>query len=146
MNLVDEDDTPVGGTSELVLGVDEYQAVLGGDLLTTDKCMTYEHYHEVKRGTADRSYGVQVARLAGLPQVVVERAKVVLDALEKGEREGGGSRKAVIDDLPLFSATPAPAPVKPKDSEVEDRLKTVLPDELTPKEALALIYELRDLL
>ncbi len=102
--------------------------------------------HEVKRGTADRSYGVQVARLAGLPQVVVERAKVVLEALERGEREGGGSRKAIIDDLPLFAATPAPKPMVAKDSEVEGRLKDVLPDELTPKEALALIYELRDLL
>jgi DNA mismatch repair protein MutS len=101
--------------------------------------------HEVKRGSADRSYGVQVARLAGLPQVVVERAKVVLEALEKGEREGGTSRKAIIDDLPLFSATPAPAPMKTKKSLVEERLKGVLPDELTPKDALALIYELRDL-
>jgi DNA mismatch repair protein MutS len=99
--------------------------------------------HEVKRGTADRSDGVQVSRLAGLPQVVVERAKVVLEALERGEREGGGSRKAIIDDLPLFAATPAPPPMKTKVSEVEERLKDVLPDELTPKEALALIYELR---
>ena len=97
--------------------------------------------HEVKRGTADRSYGVQVARLAGLPQVVVDRAKVVLEALEKGEREGG--RKAFVDDLPLFAAMPAPPPVKQQVSEVEARLKAVLPDELTPKEALALIYELR---
>ena len=97
--------------------------------------------HEVKRGTADRSYGVQVARLAGLPQVVVGRAKVVLEALEKGEREGG--RKAFVDDLPLFAAMPAPPPVKHQVSEVEARLKGVMPDELTPKEALALIYELR---
>ncbi len=97
--------------------------------------------HEVKRGTADRSYGVQVARLAGLPQIVVDRAKVVLEALEKGEREGG--RKAFVDDLPLFAAIPAPPPVKHQPSEVEARLKAVLPDELTPKEALALIYELR---
>ncbi|MFU8822727.1 DNA mismatch repair protein MutS [Yoonia sp.] len=97
--------------------------------------------HEVKRGTADRSYGVQVARLAGLPQVVVERAKVVLEALEKGEREGG--RKAFVDDLPLFSAMPAPKSVKQEPSQVEARLKDVMPDELTPKEALALIYELR---
>ena len=101
--------------------------------------------HEVKRGTADRSYGVQVARLAGLPPVVVERAKVVLEALEKGEREGGTARKAVIDDLPLFSATPAPAPVKPKSSEVEARLKDVHPDTLTPREALDLIYELTEM-
>ncbi|MFN3662618.1 DNA mismatch repair protein MutS [Yoonia sp.] len=97
--------------------------------------------HEVKRGTADRSYGVQVARLAGLPQVVVDRAKVVLEALEKGEREGG--RKAFVDDLPLFAAAPAPPPAKQQTSQVEARLKGVMPDELTPKEALALIYELR---
>uniref|UniRef100_UPI0040484292 DNA mismatch repair protein MutS n=1 Tax=Yoonia sp. TaxID=2212373 RepID=UPI0040484292 len=102
--------------------------------------------HEVRKGTADRSYGVQVARLAGLPQVVVERARVVLEALEKGEREGGAARKAIVDDLPLFSATPTPAVAPVKPSDVEDRLKAVLPDELTPREALALIYELRGLL
>ena len=101
--------------------------------------------HEVKRGTADRSYGVQVARLAGLPPVVVERAKVVLEALEKGEREGGTTRKAVIDDLPLFSATPAPMPSKPKSSQVEARLKDVHPDTLTPREALDLVYELTEM-
>ena len=95
--------------------------------------------HEVKRGTADRSYGVQVARLAGLPTAVVERAKVVLKALEKGEREG--QQKAVIDDLPLFNVTPTPAP-----SEAEARLKEILPDDLSPKEALDLIYELRSLI
>ncbi|MEL6840389.1 MAG: DNA mismatch repair protein MutS [Pseudomonadota bacterium] len=100
--------------------------------------------HEVRRGTADRSYGVQVARLAGLPPVVVERAKVVLEALEKGEREGG-AQKAIIDDLPLFAATPAPQPVTANASEVEIKLRDILPDELTPKEALSLIYELRDL-
>ncbi|MEO8241788.1 MAG: DNA mismatch repair protein MutS [bacterium] len=99
--------------------------------------------HEVRKGAADRSYGVQVARLAGLPSAVIERAKVVLKALEAGEREG---KKAVIDDLPLFRAVvPQAARVEPKTSAVEDRLKTVLPDELSPKQALALIYELRDL-
>ncbi|MEJ6403296.1 DNA mismatch repair protein MutS [Yoonia sp. 2307UL14-13] len=101
--------------------------------------------HEVRRGTADRSYGVQVARLAGLPPVVVERAKVVLEALEKGEREGGGAQKAIIDDLPLFSAVAAPVVAPPKESAVEGRLKDVLPDELTPREALELVYELRGL-
>ena len=101
--------------------------------------------HEVRRGTADRSYGVQVARLAGLPMSVVERARVVLEALEKGEREGGTRRQALIDDLPLFAAAPVvarPAPVV-RESAVEGRLKGVLPDELTPKEALALVYELK---
>lgn len=102
--------------------------------------------HEVRKGTADRSYGVQVARLAGLPQSVVDRARIVLDALEKGEREGGTARKALIDDLPLFAATP-PVPAAPsKSSDVEERLKDVLPDTLSPREALDLIYELKDLL
>jgi DNA mismatch repair protein MutS len=80
--------------------------------------------HEVRRGAADRSYGVQVAKLAGLPASVVERARVVLDALEKGEREGHGKREAFIDDLPLFAATPAPvsAGTEPKSSKIEDRL------------------------
>jgi len=101
--------------------------------------------HEVRRGTADRSYGVQVARLAGLPSPVVERARVVLEALEKGEREGGLARQALVDDLPLFSArpvTPAPAPL-PASSALRDRLAGILPDELTPRQALDLIYELK---
>ncbi|RYH04612.1 DNA mismatch repair protein MutS [Salipiger sp. IMCC34102] len=101
--------------------------------------------HEVKKGTADRSYGVQVARLAGLPPAVVARAKVVLDALEKGEREGGAARKAVIDDLPLFAATPPPAPSPAKRSAVEDRLRDIHPDELTARDALNLLYDLKDL-
>ena len=101
--------------------------------------------HEVRKGAADRSYGVQVARLAGLPASVIERAKVVLEALESGEREGGSRQKTLIDDLPLFRATPVQAlPVK--SSVVEDRLKNVLPDEMSPKEALALVYELRGMI
>jgi len=102
--------------------------------------------HEVKRGTADRSYGVQVAQLAGLPETVIARARLVLDSLEKGEREGSGSKKTLIDDLPLFSATPVAKIEKPKASEVEARLREVLPDELTPRDALRLIYELQALL
>jgi DNA mismatch repair protein MutS len=103
--------------------------------------------HEVRKGAADRSYGVQVAKLAGLPASVVERARVVLEALEKGEREGGTATKTLIDDLPLFSATPAVAraPV-PKSSQVEDRLARLHPDELSPRDALNLIYELKALL
>ncbi|MGJ8582856.1 MAG: DNA mismatch repair protein MutS [Marinosulfonomonas sp.] len=102
--------------------------------------------HEVRKGSADRSYGVQVARLAGLPQSVVDRARVVLDALEKGEREGGARQKTLIDDLPLFSVTATPAPTQPSGpSELEEKLAKILPDELTPKQALSLIYELKDL-
>ncbi len=101
--------------------------------------------HEVKRGAADRSYGVQVAQLAGLPPSVVARARDVLDMLEKGEREGG-NQKAIIDDLPLFAASPAPAP-RPAagPSPVDEKLNTISPDELTPREALDLLYELKGL-
>ncbi len=102
--------------------------------------------HEVRKGAADRSYGVQVAKLAGLPAVVVERARVVLDALEKGEREGGGKQKALIDDLPLFSMAAASAPVPRRATSLaEEKLAGIHPDELTPKEALQLIYELKAL-
>ncbi len=105
--------------------------------------------HEVQKGAADRSYGVQVARLAGLPAAVVDRAKVVLEALESGERLGGARPKALIDDLPLFSvaqsAPPAPRVVA-KESAVESRLKEAHPDDMTPMEALRLVYELRELL
>jgi len=102
--------------------------------------------HEVARGTADRSYGVQVARLAGLPQAVIDRARVVLEAREEGDREGG-RRETLVDDLPLFAARPpAPEPPATKSSPVEARLAEVLPDGLTPREALDLIYDLKRLL
>ncbi|MBO9399429.1 DNA mismatch repair protein MutS [Shimia sp. R9_3] len=101
--------------------------------------------HEVTQGAADRSYGVQVAQLAGLPAAVVSRARVVLDALEKGEREGQ-AQKALIDDLPLFAATPAPAPSAPAGpTPLQEKLADVHPDTLSPREALNLIYELKDL-
>ncbi len=102
--------------------------------------------HEVRKGAADRSYGVQVARLAGLPPAVVERAKVVLDALEKGEREGGTRKHALIDDLPLFSAAPV-APPRPArgPSQIEERIAALHPDEMTPLEALAALYDLKSI-
>ncbi|MFO6465091.1 DNA mismatch repair protein MutS [Jannaschia sp. KMU-145] len=99
--------------------------------------------HEVHDGAADRSYGVQVAKLAGLPDAVVGRAREVLDALEAGEREGGS--KAVIDDLPLFSVTPSPPRAAKAENAAEIRLRDVMPDTLTPREALDLIYELKGL-
>ena len=102
--------------------------------------------HEVREGAADRSYGVQVARLAGLPPSVIERAKIVLEALEQGDREGG-KQATLIDDLPLFRAAPPPSPPqKQKASVVEERLKAVHPDELTPMEALKLVYEIKGLM
>jgi DNA mismatch repair protein MutS len=93
--------------------------------------------HEVVPGTADRSYGIHVAKLAGLPDAVVNRAEEVLRALEEGRE--GHKPLARIDDLPLFGAT---API-PKGSAVEDALKAIEPDALTPKQALELLYDLK---
>ncbi|MBT3466565.1 MAG: DNA mismatch repair protein MutS [Rhodobacteraceae bacterium] len=100
--------------------------------------------HEVKKGAADRSYGVQVAKLAGLPDAVIARARVVLETLEKGEREGGTTQKTLFDDLPLFASTPPPVPVKVEASPALDLLGDILPDELSPKQALDLIYKLKE--
>ena len=102
--------------------------------------------HEVAPGAADRSYGIHVAQLAGLPQAVVTRAEEVLEVLEKGEQSGAVTRLA--DDLPLFAsapARPASGSAKAKESEVEKALEAINPDELTPKQALDVLYELRRL-
>jgi len=98
--------------------------------------------HEVIDGSADRSYGIQVARLAGLPDAVIARARQVLDQLESQNRDSGTS--TLIDDLPLFSVAPA-SQAPQKSSPAAERLTEIHPDDLTPKEALELIYELKKL-
>jgi DNA mismatch repair protein MutS len=102
--------------------------------------------HEVAPGAADRSYGIHVAKLAGLPAAVVARAEEVLATLEQGEQAGAVARLA--DDLPLFAATArqSAAPAAKAPSPAEDMLARINPDELTPKEALELLYKLRALL
>jgi len=101
--------------------------------------------HEVAAGTADRSYGIHVAKLAGLSSEVTTRAEEVLQILEKGEQAGALARLA--DDLPLFrAARPVPAAPQPKASPVEDALRDARPDELSPREALELLYRLKGLL
>jgi DNA mismatch repair protein MutS len=101
--------------------------------------------HEVALGAADRSYGIQVAKLAGLPGPVIARAEAVLRALEEGRE--GHKPLARIDDLPLFSDSAArAAPEPPQPSAVEETLRKVQPDSLSPKEALELIYMLKHLL
>ncbi len=101
--------------------------------------------HEVAPGTADRSYGIHVARLAGLPKAVTGRAEEVLAILEKGDESGALARLA--DDLPLFRASRRAAPEPaPRTSPAEDLLRDARPDELTPREALDLIYRLKALL
>jgi len=99
--------------------------------------------HEVMPGAADRSYGIQVAKLAGLPTAVIERAKHVLAELEAEDRTSPARR--LIDDLPLFSvaARPAPAPANPAAEAVVKALAELHPDEMSPREALEALYALK---
>ncbi len=99
--------------------------------------------HNVAAGAADRSYGIHVARLAGLPGNVISRAQQVLDALSKGEHSGSVSAK-LADDLPLFQLAPPPAPSKK--SKTDEALKNINPDEMSPKEALEELYRLKKLM
>lgn len=99
--------------------------------------------HEVAAGAADRSYGIHVAKLAGLPESVVARAEQVLQALEKGEQSGAVTR--LVDDLPLFrvACQPAIASAPSEISAVEKELQMLKPDDLTPREALDVLYRLK---
>ncbi|WP_168207951.1 DNA mismatch repair protein MutS [Agrobacterium leguminum] len=98
--------------------------------------------HEVGPGAADRSYGIQVARLAGLPASVVERAREVLTKLEDADRKNPASQ--LIDDLPLFQiAVRREETRKAGPSKLEEALKGFNPDEMTPREALDALYALK---
>jgi len=98
--------------------------------------------HEVGPGAADRSYGIQVARLAGLPASVVERAKDVLTKLEDADRKNPASQ--LIDDLPLFQiAVRREEKRSLGNSKVDEALKALNPDEMTPREALDALYALK---
>ncbi|HET9354682.1 MAG TPA: DNA mismatch repair protein MutS, partial [Sphingomicrobium sp.] len=95
--------------------------------------------HEVADGAADRSYGIAVARLAGLPPAVVGRAKEVLAKLEKGRAATGGIA-AGLDDLPLFaSAVPDTAAPNP----LAEALAALDPDRMSPRDALEAVYQLK---
>ncbi len=103
--------------------------------------------HEVIDGAADRSYGIHVAKLAGLPKLVVKRAEQVLDSLEHSDKSTYITK--MIDDLPLFAA------VQKKMEEKEEReeemplvkaIKKLNPDDYSPKDALEKLYELKELL
>ncbi len=93
--------------------------------------------HEVAPGAADRSYGIHVARLAGLPDAVISRAEEVLATLEKGEQ--ASALTGLAEDLPLFAARPS----GPRNSPVEEALNNLDPDRLSPREALEELYRLR---
>jgi DNA mismatch repair protein MutS len=98
--------------------------------------------HEVGPGAADRSYGIQVARLAGLPESVVARARDVLSQLEEGERKSPAHQ--LVDDLPLFNAEIKREPPRQAGpSQVETELFDLNPDDMTPRDALEALYALR---
>ncbi|WP_370691506.1 DNA mismatch repair protein MutS [Affinirhizobium pseudoryzae] len=97
--------------------------------------------HEVGPGAADRSYGIQVAKLAGLPEAVVSRARDVLNKLEDADRKNPASQ--LIDDLPLFQVAVRKEQEKRGPSKVEEALKAINPDDMTPREALDALYALK---
>ena len=96
--------------------------------------------HELAEGPADRSYGLAVAKLAGLPPAVVSRAASVLKKLEAGRAATGGLA-AGLDDLPLFAAAAASEPLRA--DPLREAVEAAQPDSLSPREALELLYELK---
>jgi DNA mismatch repair protein MutS len=99
--------------------------------------------HEIAAGVADRSYGIHVAQLAGLPAIVTQRAQQILTQLEEGDR--ASRHEAVIDELPLFSyqaAAQTPRQKSPRD-DVAEMVEAALPDALSPRDALELVYRMK---
>jgi DNA mismatch repair protein MutS len=116
--------------------------------------------HKVRPGAADRSYGIQVAKLAGLPAAVTQRAAEVLALLEQGDGKAPDGA-ALIEELPLFAAAgriPSPhlreegqgegqqeAEADGGASPLVEALAALNPDDLTPKAALETLYQLKEL-
>lgn len=103
--------------------------------------------HEVADGSADRSYGIQVAKLAGLPKAVITRAESVLTALE--EKDQGSAATRLANDLPLFSTIVKEAAARETEkipSALEERLASINVDDLSPRDALSLLYELKEIM
>jgi DNA mismatch repair protein MutS len=96
--------------------------------------------HEVQPGAADRSYGIQAAKLAGLPKSAVERARAVLARLEAGK---GGKGAGLLEELPLFADAPAEPEFDP--TLLLRALEEADPDNMSPRAALELIYQLKGL-
>jgi DNA mismatch repair protein MutS len=97
--------------------------------------------HEVVAGAADRSYGIQVAKLAGLPHAVIERAKLVLAQLESQDR--ASPARTLIDDLPLFAARRAAPAATGEPDALAEALAALNPDEMSPRDALEALYALK---
>ena len=99
--------------------------------------------HQVEEGAADRSYGIQAARLAGLPPAVISRAQDVLAQLEKHRDQG--TKPDLLADLPLFNLAPQAPQLNAKEDALRLELKALNPDNLSPRDALAILYELKRL-
>ena len=99
--------------------------------------------HEVGTGTADRSYGIHVGQLAGLPGNVVARAEEILKKLESSPQNHAGG---LANDLPLFAVNVQAQPNTPKqDSRVDREIDKINPDSLTPLQALEILYKIKGL-
>ena len=129
--------------------------MLGGLSLYTMKIKEWKgnvvFLHEVVKGMADRSYGIHVGRLAGLPPAVVARAKQVLEQMEKQ----GSYEINFMNDLPLFAVVkkkadaPAPEPeetVPAEAARIIEKLAEIDPDSMTPREALDALYALKQMM
>ncbi len=120
---------------ELTGLADELEPVANVHLDATEHGQDLVFLHSVREGPANQSYGLQVARLAGVPASLIERARSYLAELEQHSRDPRGPQ----NELPLFQAPPTP------DSPALDLLQQTDPDELTPRQALDLLYKIREL-
>ncbi|MFC4170466.1 DNA mismatch repair protein MutS [Microvirga sp. GCM10011540] len=127
---------------ELTALADRLARVSNATLKVTEWNGEVVFLHEVVPGAADRSYGLQVARLAGLPTAVVDRAKTILSELERSDRES--PKKALVDDLPLFAVPLRQEPPAPAQADsLREALDALDPDQMTPREALEALYRLK---
>ncbi len=99
--------------------------------------------HSVGNGTADRSYGIHVAKIAGLPATVINRAEQVLTLLQSDKKSN--TPKKLANDLPLFSNAPPPPSAAEQNTPLKDLLDTINPDALSPRDALDALYEIKKL-
>jgi DNA mismatch repair protein MutS len=131
---------------ELTALADRLERVANATVRVTEWKGEVVFLHEVVPGAADRSYGIQVAKLAGLPPAVVERARAILGELEKTEREKPVA--SLVDDLPLFAVPqrrPAPLPDAGEPDGLREALDALELDEMTPRAALDALYRLKTL-
>lgn len=125
---------------ELTGLADRLEGLANASMLVREHQGALVFLHEVGPGAADRSYGIHVAQLAGLPSAVVERARMVLGLLE--ENRAASQVAPALDGLPLF----APQPIeKPSGDPLREALTALEPDRLSPREALDWLYRLKDL-